>query len=155
MQVLTGDFSPKSEWQQVSRILLIIKGDLSNLSLISHSISFFSMPLGTFPRAPVTMDFTVTFILHSFFGSMARSEYLYILLFSFIFNMTQQNSRLDNFWSSSRNLVYITKSLRILCVSFFRTDSRQIWVSRTIHSGSLFPQEANWIRKWFIIFITL
>ena len=71
-------FSKESKWQQISsglqdflRFLAHLNNALvwmvSILSLISSSPSFFSRPLGAFPRASSTISITVIFMLHSFY----------------------------------------------------------------------------------------
>ena len=70
MQVLTGGFSLKLGWPQVSKDLLNILAHLNNamvwmlliLPLISSSLNHFSRPLKTIPRALTTNDITVTFV---------------------------------------------------------------------------------------------
>ena len=79
-----------SKFPQVSRTLLSILADLNgvvvwNLSLISNSSHLFSKPLGTVLSAPIIIDFTVTFVFHSFVSSQATSRYLsFFFLLSFL-----------------------------------------------------------------------
>ena len=64
---------------QVSKTLLSILADLntavvrtvSNCPVISTSSSPCTNPLGTVPRALITIGIAVTFMLHSFFNSLA------------------------------------------------------------------------------------
>ena len=51
---------------------------VSTCSLISKSSSPFTNTLGIVPSAPITTGITVTFLLDSFFNSLARSRYLYL-----------------------------------------------------------------------------
>ena len=82
ISVLTGGFSLKYEWQQVSRTLLSILLDfnyvvfwmMSILPLISSSPSLFSWLLGTLPRAQITVVITNIFMFHNFFNSLARCK---------------------------------------------------------------------------------
>ena len=82
-----------SKFSLVFETLLIILADLNNvvvqmifiLPLISCSPSLFSRPLRTIPNAPTTIGITVTFIFLSFFSFLAKSKYLLIVSFSFIF----------------------------------------------------------------------
>ena len=84
---------------QVSRTLLSILADLNNVvvwivstrPLFSKSSSPFINHLVTVPRAPITIDITVTFMFHSFFNSLARSKYL--SFFSHSFNFTLRSAR--------------------------------------------------------------
>ena len=77
-----------SKSPQVSRTLLSILADLNvtwmvpTRPLISKPSSPSANPLVTVPSASITIGITVTFMLHSFFVSWARSRYL--SLFSFI-----------------------------------------------------------------------
>ena len=86
----------KFEWQQtpqVSGTLLSILADLKNRVVwmvstrpfISKSSNPFINPLGTIPRALITISKNVTFIFHRFFNSLARSRYLSFFSFSFNF----------------------------------------------------------------------
>ena len=78
-----------SKSPQVSRTFLSIPGDLNNAvvwmvsthPLISKSSSPCTSPLVTVSSAPITIGFTVTFLLHSFFNSQARSRYLSLIFF--------------------------------------------------------------------------
>ena len=80
---------------QVSRTLLSILADLNNVVIwrilarpsISNSFSSFTKPLGIVPSAPITIGITVTLMFHSFFGSLVRSKYLCLFLFSLIFTL--------------------------------------------------------------------
>ena len=130
-----------SKSPQVSRTLLSILADLNNAVvwmvftplLISKSSSPCTNPLVTVPRVQITIGITVTF---SFFSSLARSRYL--SFFSLSFNFTQWSSGtaksiirqvlffflLTITWfgrlAEIRWSVSISKSYRILCVSFSR-----------------------------------
>ena len=83
-------------YPQVSRTLFSIMADLNNTvvwmvstrPLISKSSSPFINPSVTVPRAPITIDITVTFRFHSFFNSLARSKYLSSFSFSFNFTLS-------------------------------------------------------------------
>ena len=97
-----------SRFPQVSRTLLSILADLDNAvvciladlnvvvwmvatrPLISNSSSPFINPLVTVSNAPITIGITVTFIFHSFFGSLARSRYL--SFFSPFFSFTLRSA---------------------------------------------------------------
>ena len=79
-----GDIkSPK-----ISRTLLSILADLNNSVVrmvstrfrIFKSSSPYTNPLVTVSSAPITIGITVTFILYSFFCSLARSRYLLLFL---------------------------------------------------------------------------
>ena len=58
---------------------------ISNRPPTCKSSSPFSNPLVTVPKAPITIGIIVTFILHSFFNSLASSRYLSFFLHSFSF----------------------------------------------------------------------
>ena len=103
----------------------------------SKSSSSFNNPLGTVPKAPITIGVIVTFIFHNFFNSLARSMYL-----SFFFPFPsvlfcsqpgQQSSPFCNFsflllliiirsgiLAEIRWSIYMSKSHRGLWVSFSR-----------------------------------
>ena len=140
-----------SKSAQVSRTLLSILADLSNVvvwmvstrPLVSKSSSPFNKLLVTVPRAPITIGTNVTFLFHTFFSSQARSRYLfffplsfnstlwsagsakstilqvlYFFLFSFLMIITR-SGRL----AEIRRSIFISKSHRSLCISFFSTDA--------------------------------
>ena len=73
-----------SKSSQVSRNLLSILGDLNNAEVWmvstrpfnSKSFSPCTNPLVTVPSAPIAIGITVTFMIHIFFNSLARSRYL-------------------------------------------------------------------------------
>ena len=85
----------ESKSPQVSRTLLGILADLNNVvvrmvstcPLICKSSCSLINPLLSVPRAPITIGINVTFMLHSFFNSLARSRYLSFFSFSFSFNL--------------------------------------------------------------------
>ena len=78
---------------QVSRILLSILGVLSNAVIwivstrppSSKSSGPFNNTLVIAPKAQITIGTIVTFMLHSFFNSLARSRYLFFFSHSFSF----------------------------------------------------------------------
>ena len=133
-----------SMFPQVFRTFLSILAEFNNAvvwvvsirPLISNSSSPCAKPLVTVPSTLITNDITITFIFHSFFSSLAMSWYLSLYSFSFSFTLWQRLllSRFSSFfllWTITRSgrlteiiwSVSIWKSQRILCVSFFRTDS--------------------------------
>ena len=110
---------------------------VSILSLVSSFSCLFSSSLGTVQSAPTTIHITDTFKLYSFFCSRTRSRYLPILI-PFIFTLWSAEIVKFNRWqvlffllintrscllTGIRWSVCISKSQRILCVSFSRTDS--------------------------------
>ena len=82
-----------SKSPQVSRTRLRILAVLSNVVVwidstrlpTSKSSRPFNNPLVIVPNAPITIDTIVTFMLHSFFNSLARSRYLSFFSLSFRF----------------------------------------------------------------------
>ena len=128
---------------QISRTLLSILADLDNdvvwiastRPLISKSSCPCTKPLMTVPSAPITTGTTVTFMFHSYFRSLARSRYLsfFSIYFSFtlwsagtagslLFLLTITRS---GHLSEIRWPICISKSHRILCISFSRSG---FWV---------------------------
>ena len=100
----------------------------------------FNNPLVTVPKVPITIGIIVTFRFHSFFNSLARSRYLSLFSHSFSFILwsagTAKSTILQIFffffllinirsgllaeiWWSVWWSVWISKSHRILCVTFF------------------------------------
>ena len=129
---------------QVSRTLLSILADLnkavvwkvSTYPLISKSSSPFNNSSVTVPRAPITIDITVTFIFYIFFQFPSKVEAL-ILLFAFfqfysvtakltilpvlsflLLIIVRSGHRVEIMLS-----VCVSKSQWNLCLSFSRADS--------------------------------
>ena len=149
-----------SKFSQVSRTLLSILVDLNNAvvwmvsacPLISNSSGSIINPLVTVPSAPITIGITVTFMFHSFFCSQARSRYSSFFSLSFSFTlwsakMAKSTIQLVHFflltvtsWS-----VCISKSQRILCISFSNTDSELCIYHLFIWSNLNFLHNSQWI----------
>ena len=110
-----------SKSPQVSRTLLSILAVFNNAvvwmvstrSPTSKSSRPFNNPLVTVPKAPITIDIIVTFMIHSFFNSLARSRYLSLFSHSFSFIL----------WSTG------TAKSTILQILFFFVDYYKIWSS--------------------------
>ena len=137
------------KFPQVSRTLLRILADLINAVIWMVStcllVSKSSSSLVTIPIAPITIGITVTFMFHSFFGfflfcSLARSRYLSLFAFFQFYPFVRQKGKVhysavyfiylflltiprSGRLAEIRWSVYFSKSQRILCVSFSRTDS--------------------------------
>ena len=116
-----------SKSPQVSRTLLSILAVLNNAVVwmvsthppTSKSSSPFNSPLVTVPNAPITIGIIVTFMFHSFFYSLARSQYLSLLSLSFRFILRSAGT---------------TKST-ILQVLFFFVDLAHWLVGRVFTNG--------------------
>ena len=95
---------------QILRTLLSILADLNNAAvwmvftrpLISKSSSLFINHLVTVPRVPITISISVTFMLYSFFNSLARLRYLSFFLFVFFqfYSEINRDKKVHNFASS-------------------------------------------------------
>ena len=132
---LADYLSLESEWYQASSSLLDnnILADLNNTIiwivsiplLISNSSSPLSKPFRTLPSAPITTDNIVDLMFYSFLSSQAKSKYLSLrlLCFSLCWNSKVHNTANSFFFLAGMNKVCFSNSLRILCVSFFKTDS--------------------------------
>ena len=83
---------------------------VSTRPLISKSSNPFTKALVTGPRAPITIGFTVTFMLHSFFQFLIKVEEL-ILLFAFfqVYSMVSRDSKVQ-ISASSHFLNWITST---------------------------------------------
>ena len=138
----TGGLSD-SKSPQVSRTLLSILAVLHNaiIWIVSTHLptSKSSRPSNnhfvTVPRAPITIGTIVTFMFHSFFNSLARSRYLSFFSHSFSFILwsagTAKSTILQilffflyviiksSLLAGIRWYMYMSKSHRSLCVSFF------------------------------------
>ena len=134
-----------SKSPQASRTLLSILAVLNNTVVwmvstrppTSKSSSSFISPLVTVPKAPITIGIIVTFMLHIFYNSLARSRYLSFFSLSFSFILwsagTAKSTILQVLFSfllitimaglltEIRGFVCMSKSDRSLCVSFSRT----------------------------------
>ena len=154
-----------SKSPQISRILLSILAILNNAVVwvvsihppISNSYSLLLKPLETAPSASVTIGITVTLMIHSFLSSLARSTYL--LIFSFLLGgpLRRQNPLYGRFpvffliitrsglLARCKLSTCISKSRRILCVSFFRTDSGLYICHLVVWSNLNFLHNSQWI----------
>ena len=166
-------FSLESEWQQVSSSLQELSENSSYLHnaivwmvSILPSISICSNPLSkpmrTVPSAPTTIGITVTHMFHSlfdFFSSLTKPKYLFIfftffdfhlvvhymvsslIFFSFFFFVNYKSGLLAGIrWS-----VFISKSQRVLSVSFSRTDSSLCMYHLVVESDFNFLHNSQWI----------
>ena len=153
---------------RVSRTLLGILADLKNTvvwtvsthPVISKSSSSGTNPLGTIPRAPITIGIIVTFMFHSFFNSLARSRFL--SYFSHPFNfycVVSRNSKIHNpanclflliiirsgCLAEIRWTFWMSKSQGSLCVSFSWTDSWLYIYHLFVWSNFNFFHNSQWI----------
>ena len=122
---------------QVSRILLSILTYPNNAVvwivstriLISISSNPFINPSGTIPSVPTTIGITVTFMVFLFSSKVQVVIFLFAFFqvysviswigrFSFLLSLTRSGHLAEIRWSAC-----ISKSQRIECVSFSRTDS--------------------------------
>ena len=145
--VLADGFSLKSEWQQVS-------------SSLQDSSQYSGRP----PTSRSSIPFSyciVTFMVHSFFNSLARSRYLSFFSLSFRFILISWDSRVDNFANSLLFLLLIIirssllagirwsvcmlKSHRSLCVAFSRTGARLCIYHLLVWSNLNFLYISLWI----------
>ena len=86
-------FSLEFEWEQVSRTPLSILAVLSNTVIwivsthlpTSKSSGPFNNPFLIVPKASITIGTIITFMFHSFFNPLARSQYLSFFSHSFSF----------------------------------------------------------------------
>ena len=105
---------------QVSRTLLSILADINNVFFYGSDSTSYSKSftpsnnhMVTVPSAPIIFGIRVTFMLHSFFRSLARSRYLYILILLIIFQFYPLVSRNSIVNYSAASLFFCT-SLRLL-----------------------------------------
>ena len=85
--VLTGGFSLKSKWQQVSSNLLFYPFSTVLWSGFSSNVLFprhFYSSFGTVASASTTIGITVTFMYYNFYSFLARCKYLSLFLFFFL-----------------------------------------------------------------------
>ena len=99
---------------QVSWTLLSILADLNKVLMVSTRplISMSSSPFKdlsvTVPRAPLTIDITVTFMFHSFFFySLARSKYLSFFSLSFNFTLWSAGTAKSTIWQGGFKYHYL------------------------------------------------
>ena len=131
----------------------------------SKSSSPFTTPLVTATSAPIVIGITVTFMFHRFFSSLARSRYwsrvslsfnfplwstrrarstivrfsLFLLLLLLFLTITRSGRLAKDRWS-----VCISKSHRILCVSFFKTDYYYYYYYCCYYSLQVFHISLSW-----------
>ena len=65
----------------------MLHGLHSSCNLQGPQFLYQSFGDGAVPSAPITIDITVTFMLHSFFSSLAKSKYLSLFSLSFSFTL--------------------------------------------------------------------
>ena len=157
-----------SKSPQVSRTLLSILAVLSNAVIwivstrppTSKSSSSFNNPLVIEPKAPITIGTIVTFMLHSFFNSLARSRYLSFFSLSSRFILwsvgTAKSTLLQILFllliiirsgllAEIRWSVCILKSHRSLCESFSRTGAGLCIYHLFVWSNWNFLHISQWI----------
>ena len=116
-----------SKSPQVSRTLLSILAFLnyavvwmvSTLPPTSKSSSPFNNPLVTVLKAPITIGIIVTFMVHSFFNSLARSMYLFFFSHSFSFIL----------WSAGTAKSTMLQILFFFFFFFFFVAYYKVWSS--------------------------
>ena len=146
--------------------------------LISESSTPYTTPLVTVPSTPITIGIIVTFMFHSFYSPLARSEYLPPFSLSFSFNLWSggtENLLLDSFsflfffffsfllltisrsglLVDVRRSVCISKSQRVLSVSFFRTDSGWCIYPLFVWSHFNFFRNFQWITFLIQLYLVL
>ena len=98
-----------------------------NCPLIFKSSSPCINPLVTVPSAPITIGITITFMLHSFYSSLAKLRYLSLFSLSFSFTLFSKffflKLSLGLIIWPKLNHSFVSKSQRILCISFSSMDS--------------------------------
>ena len=75
-----------------------------------HSSAYFPSLLVLLRRTPITIGITVTFIVLSFFNSLARSRYLSFLTISFNFTLWSAGTQSPKLGKRSFSLLIITRS---------------------------------------------
>ena len=150
-----------SKSPQVSGTPLRILTVLSNAVVWIFSTSPpTSNPLVIVPNTPITIGTIVTFMLHSFFNSLARSTYLSFFLHSFRFILwfagTAKSTILpilfllliiirSGLLAGIRWSVCMLKSHRSLCMSFSRTCVGLCIYHLLVWSNSNFLHISQWI----------
>ena len=155
-----------SKSPQVSRTLLSILAVFNNAVVwmisprpsTSKSSWHFNNPLATVPKTPITIGIFVTFMLHSFFNSLARSRYLSLFSYSFTFVLWSAGKAKSIFlkifvfcwlWSGllaeMRWSVCISKCHKSLCVSFSWTVAGLCIYHLFLWSNLNFLHISQWI----------
>ena len=125
------------------------------------SSSSFTKPWVSVPRAPTTIGITVAFRLHSFFfNTLTMSGYSSFFSLSFTFTLWSAGTAKSTILqvlvlflitiiadrlTEIRWFVCISKSLRSLCVSFSRTDSKMCIDHLFVWSIFSFLHSSHWI----------
>ena len=134
-----------SKSPQISRTLLGILAVFNNAvvwmlstrSPTSKSSRPFNNPLVTVPKAPITIGIIVTFMLHSFFNSLARSRYLSLFshYFSFIlWSAGTSKSRILQIFFFLLLLIIIRSPLEFFTSAF--ADGLSLQVSSSLQNTS-------------------
>ena len=137
----------------------------STCPLISKSSDSFINPLGIVPSAPVIIGITVTSMFHSYFISLARFKYLPFFSHSLNFTLWSAGTAKSTirqvlffFLTITRSghlaeirwFIFILKSQRNLCVSFFWTDSGLCGYNLFIRSNLNFLHNSQWITLYYL-----
>ena len=134
---------------------------VSTCPLIFKVSSPCTNPLVTVPRAPITIDVTVSFMFHSFFFQFPCKVRVFFFLFAFFqfYSVVSRDNKVHNSTSSIflliivrsgrlvkiRRSVCISKSQKSLCVSFSRTDSGLSIYHLIVSSNLNFLHSFQWI----------
>ena len=156
-----------SKSHQVSSTLLSILVDLNAVVwmvttclLISKSFSPFTYSLGIVPSVPITIGVPVIFMFLIFLNFLLRSWHLTLFSFSFNFTLWSAGTTKSTIWqvlfflltitrygrlAEIRWAVCISKSQRIFCVTFSRTDSGLCIYHLFVWSKLNFLHNSQWI----------
>ena len=126
----------------------------------SKSSRPFNNPLVTVKKAPITTGIIVTFMFHSFFFQFSNKVEVLVSLFTFFqfYSVVSWDSKVDNFSGFSLLIIIrsgllaeirwsdcMSKSHRILCVSFSWTDAGLCIYHLLAWSNINFLKISQWI----------
>ena len=109
---LSDSKSPQVSWTLLSILAVFNDAVVWTCPPTFKCSSSFNNPSVTVPKAPITIGTIVTFMLHSFFKTLARSRYLPFLSHSFSFIL----------WSAG------TAKSTTLQIPFFFVDYYKVWL---------------------------
>ena len=134
-----------SKSPQVSRTRLRILAVLSNAVVwivstrppTSKSSRPFNNPLVIVPKAPITIGTIVTFMLHSFFNSLARSRYISLFPHSFKFILWSAGTAKSTYYYYIIIIVIIASTFLLILENWLKADKRWHCENKNVRTYSI------------------
>ena len=145
-----------SKSPQVSRTLLSIQAVFNNAVFwmvstrppTSKSSRLINKPLVTVPNALITIGIIVTFMLHSFFNSLARSRYLSLFSHSFSFILWSAGTAESTIFFLLLSLIII-RSCHLVEIRWSVCMSKSHWSLCVLFSWTGARFKFDHANKWY------